>query len=223
MISQLAGVAPPAEPAAACMRAAAVAERRWQLPPHLLAAIGRVESGQSDQATGRVLPWPWTANVDGADHVFASADEATAAVEGLRANGVSSIDIGCFQVNLRYHPQAFSSVAQGFQPEPNADYAGRFLRSLFERSGSWEVAIGAYHSAEPDKGEPYRQRVLQAWRGFDGPGQPRAAGVTSDPHVLLSSLAVAIPVYTPATLPASWRATVLAAGLLTTASNPSYK
>jgi hypothetical protein len=226
VLGQLAGSPPPAEPAAACMRAAAAAEQRWQLPQHLLEAIGRVESGQTDPATGRVLPWPWIANVAGTDYVFASADAAAAAVQELRDHGVSSIDVGCFQINLRYHPQAFSSVTEGFQPEANADYAGRFLRSLFERAGSWEAAIGAYHSAEPDRGEPYRQRVLQAWRGFDE-SAPALVAITArsgtDPHVILSGLAVPIPVYTPATLPVAFRATVLAAGIDLATSKSSHK
>ncbi len=153
-----------ASPSDACQRAAALAERRWALPANLLLAIGQVESGRRDAATGQVQPWPWSANAAGSDYVFSSLPEARAVVGFLRERGIASVDVGCFQVNLHHHPTAFASVAEGFDPYANADYAARFLRRLFERSGSWEAAIGAYHSADPSLGGSYRAKVLRAWR-----------------------------------------------------------
>ncbi len=206
-------------PSEACLRAAAAAEQRWALPPNLLLAIGRVESGLRDPATGQVQPWPWSANVAGQDYVFNSAAEVGAVVGFLRARGIASIDVGCFQVNLHYHPAAFASVAAGFDPAANADYAARFLRSLFERSGSWETAIADYHSADPVLGADYRAKVLRAWHGLGELAEPslrvqadcrcpssRAALWRRDPHVILASAeAAAIPVYTARTLPAPLR------------------
>ncbi len=136
-------------PAAACVRAAAAAERRWALPANLLLAIGTVESGRLDPVTGRRQPWPWSANAAGTPYVFAAPAEASVVVGWLQDRGITSIDIGCFQVNLRHHPHAFGSLAQGFDPQANADYAARFLHTLFLRSGSWDAAIGNYHSANP--------------------------------------------------------------------------
>ncbi len=109
---QLAG----ASPSAACTRAAAVAERRWGLPDHLLLAIGRVESGWPDPATGQAQPWPWSADAAGQDYVFRSAAEAATVVGYLQHYGVASIDVGCFQVNLHYHPDAFRSRGAGIRP-----------------------------------------------------------------------------------------------------------
>ena len=192
-----------AGPAETCLTAADAAEHRWGLPANLLRAIGEVETGRADQVTGRVQPWPWSANAAGAPYIFASAGEADAVVGFLRERGIASIDVGCFQVNLRHHPAAFASVAQGFDPDANADYAGRFLRSLFERSGSWWWAIRAYHSANPALGDDYRFRVLRAWHALP-PAQPMPS---ADPHVIrLTAAAAGIPVYTTATLPAALRA-----------------
>ncbi|MEO9189384.1 MAG: lytic transglycosylase domain-containing protein [Acetobacteraceae bacterium] len=195
---------PAVDPSAACVRAATVAERRWGLPAHLLEAIGMVESGRRDPDSGQPLPWPWSVNVAGAGYVFGAATAAGAAVGLFQAHGVTSIDVGCFQVNLHYHPDAFASVAEGFNPAANGDYAGRFLRALFQRSGSWEEAIGDYHSADRGLGGAYRARVLRAWRRLDA-GMVLPA--PSDPHVILATASVAaIPVYTPVTVPASLRA-----------------
>jgi hypothetical protein len=110
-VPAVAAPAPPLDPAAACVRAAAAAERRWGLPAHLLEAIGEVESGRRDRASGSRLPWPWSINVAGTGYVFGGAAEAGAVVGLFRSHGVASIDVGCFQVNLHYHPGAFATVA----------------------------------------------------------------------------------------------------------------
>jgi hypothetical protein len=197
----------PSDPAAACLRAAAEAEQRWDLPENLLRAIGEVETGRRDPSTGGILPWPWSIDVSGTGYVFASEQAARAAVAFFRARGFSSIDIGCFQVNLQWHPRAFASIAEGFDPAVNADYAARFLRELFARSGSWERAVEEYHSTDPARGTPYRTAVLRVWRGgMDG---GIAQVVAGDPHVILiTPVAASIPVYTPQTLPDRLRATL---------------
>ncbi len=148
-------------------------------------------------------PGRWSANVAGTDYAFATPAEASTAVALFQAHGVDSIDVGCFQVNLHYHPDAFAGTAQGFDPQANADYAGRFLRALFDRSGSWETAIGQYHSADPALGDPYRARVLRAWHGESLAARP----ATADSHVILmDASAASIPVYSARTLPPSLRA-----------------
>ena len=201
LATHLTAATPP--PQAACARAAAAAERRWALPAGLLLAIGQVESGRRDPVTGQFQPWPWSVDVGGQDYVFASAAEAVTVTGYLQAHGIGSIDVGCFQVNLHYHGAAFASVARGYDPDANADYAARFLRRLFARSGSWAAAIGNYHSADPALGQDYRARVLRVWRE---PGSAVAAG-GGDPHVILAAgMATPIPVYTPLTLPPAWRA-----------------
>ena len=158
-----------AQDATACAAAGTAAERQADLPPGLLLAIGRVESGRLDPATGIVAPWPWTINVAGAGHSFASADAARAAVSASLAQGVGSIDIGCFQINLQAHPHAFATLEEGFDPAANAAYAARFLSSLHTRLDSWEAAVAAYHSATPERGGPYRDQVMAVWGGHAPP------------------------------------------------------
>ena len=147
-----------------------------------------------------------------------SAAEGAAVVGFLLARGLTSIDVGCFQVNLRYHPAAFASVAEALDPFANADYAGRLLRSLYEARGSWVSAIAEYHSANPSEGIPYRMRVLRAWfsrrsprPGF-GDGGPEWSAVTAmDRDGAAAPSFAGIPVYTPRTLPAVLRASLLPA------------
>ena len=157
------GRAQPAFPLAQCAIAIATAERAEALPPGLLGAIGRVESGRYDPVTGSVQPWPWTIDADGIGRQFETEDAAIEAVRGLQAEGVRSIDVGCMQVNLQQHPQAFATLEQAFDPAANAAYAAHFLRVLFAESLDWSTAAGAYHSHTPDIGAPYRQLVLETW------------------------------------------------------------
>ncbi len=157
------GRAQPASPLAQCAIAIATAERAETLPPGLLGAIGRVESGRYDPVTGSLQPWPWTIDADGIGRQFETKDAAIEAVRGLRAEGVRSIDVGCMQVNLQQHPQAFATLEQALDPAANAAYAAHFLRVLFAESLDWSTAAGAYHSHTPDIGAPYRQLVLETW------------------------------------------------------------
>ena len=71
--------------ASSCRQAIAAAERTHALPPGLLGAIARVESGRRDPGSGAVDPWPWTADVDGAGSFFDSKAAAIAAVRQAQA------------------------------------------------------------------------------------------------------------------------------------------
>jgi hypothetical protein len=152
-----------ADPGLACRRAIRAAELGGAIPPQLLAAIGRVESGRRDAATGGLSPWPWTINAEGAGRFFDSKAEAIAAVRELQARGVRSIDVGCLQVNLMHHPDAFASLDQAFDPQANAFYAAAFLKQLHGQTGSWPKAAAAYHSQTPELAEAYQQQVMAAW------------------------------------------------------------
>jgi hypothetical protein len=168
-----------ADPATLCETAITTAEFSGRLPPRLLGAIGTTESGRVDAAAGRVRPWPWTINAEGAGQFFNTRQQAVAAVKALRARGVQSIDVGCLQVNLMYHPNAFASLEDAFDPRVNAAYAVRFLNALYADSGDWARAIAAYHSETPALGEAYRVMVMAHWQNG---GLPATAAPVSTPY-----------------------------------------
>ncbi len=149
----------------ACRDQAASAERGAAIPEGLLLAIGKRESGRYDTRAGGVLPWPWAVNREGEGHLFETREEAIAYVAAALRAGATSIDVGCFQINLKYHPTAFASLDEAFDPAANAAYAARFMTELHDRTGNWETAIAYYHSADPLLGEPYRRAVLATWHG----------------------------------------------------------
>lgn len=137
-------------------------------------AIGIVESGRVDPAGGRVVPWPWAANVAGTPFLYATKADAIAGVQAAQAAGIQSIDVGCMQVNLLQHPHAFADLGQAFDPDANVRYATSFLKALRLRTGAWNAAIAAYHSFTPVLGAAYSVRVAAVWPlagayGLSGP------------------------------------------------------
>jgi hypothetical protein len=145
-----------------CRRAMQQAEIGSGLPQGLLEGIARVESGRIDPVTGRMHPWPWTIDAEGQGSFLPNKEEAIAFTRQLQARGVQSIDVGCLQINLMNHPDAFHNLEEAFDPDANARYAVRFLTQLRAKTGTWDAAAAWYHSASPDLGIPYRQKVVTA-------------------------------------------------------------
>jgi hypothetical protein len=170
-----------AGPSALCRGAIAATERETRIPDAFLSAISRVESGRPQ--AGTIDPWPWTVNAAGVGHFYASKAEAIAAVHAFQASGIRSVDVGCLQVNLMYHPDAFASLDEAFDPSANAAYAARLLMALFQATGSWPRAAAAYHSMTPALGKAYQEKVLEAWATPDRQdgGEPRRRAREPDP------------------------------------------
>lgn len=152
------------DPSALCEQAIRNAEATGHTPPGMLAAIAQVESGRPDSRTGAMRPWPWTIDADGVGQFFATKAQAVAAVAALQAQGMRSIDVGCMQVNLMHHPEAFASLDRAFDPAANAGFAVRFLNALYRRTGGWPKAVAAYHSDTPQIAADYQRRVMVTWR-----------------------------------------------------------
>lgn len=147
----------------ACATAIQDRERIAGIPDRLMAAISLAESGRWDERRRAVVAWPWTINAEGKGQYFPTRAAAIAAARDLRARGVDSFDVGCMQINMRHHPDAFDSLEEAFDPTSNVAYAAEFLNNLRDQSGSWVEAAGRYHSATPELGVPYRTRIMQIW------------------------------------------------------------
>jgi tetratricopeptide (TPR) repeat protein len=146
-----------------CLRYLQAYERGMHVPQGLTTAISLVETGRPIGANKQRLPWPWTINVNGQGTFFDTKEEAVAATRKLVDEGQRSIDIGCMQINLRYHPNAFRSLEDAFDPAANVAYGTQFLASLHQAQGSWEKAIERYHSSDDGRREAYRDKVLAFW------------------------------------------------------------
>jgi hypothetical protein len=138
------------------VHAADSAADRAGVPRAVMRALTLTETGRN--RGGRLQPWPWTVNMEGAGHWFDSRAEALAYVRREQARGAESFDVGCFQINHRWHGEHFASLESMFDPMVNATYAAGFIRELFEETGNWSEAAGYYHSRTPEFYHRYRAR-----------------------------------------------------------------
>lgn len=140
-----------------CTQAAARASQESGVPYDVLLAISVVETGRNAR------PWPWTINLGGDGHWLDSASSAETLVDQALAEGLTNIDLGCFQLNYRWHAPGFASVADMLDPDRNALYAAEYLAKQFAETGDWALAAAAYHSGTPEYAERYQARFETAW------------------------------------------------------------
>lgn len=155
------------DPPALCETAAREASQSTGVPLKVLETIALAESGRTHGGVRR--PWPWAVNFGGPGFWYDSIEEAQLAVAERQALGTTNFDVGCFQINHRWHGEAFESVGQMFDPRANALYAARFLQQLYAETGDWPEAVGAYHSRTPALAEAYRARYLALQGDADSP------------------------------------------------------
>lgn len=144
-------------PAASCDRAAVQVSDETGVPIDILRTITRAETGRKED--GELHPWPWTVNMEGKGVWFDSEAQAQAYVFRRFREGARSFDVGCFQINYKWHGHAFASIEEMFDPIINARYAARYLSELFTAHGDWNKAVGAYHS----KTQKHAQRYLHRY------------------------------------------------------------
>lgn len=140
-----------------CDRAALQSAERHGVPPQVMLAITRVETGRNHE--GVLAPWPWSVNVNGESHWFDNQQEAASFAQAQIEGGQTNVDLGCFQLNWRWHGENFPSVEQMLNPSENAEYAAGFLTEQRERRGNWVDAVAAYHSTSPQHAETYIEKV----------------------------------------------------------------
>lgn len=192
-----------------CESAARAAAREAGIPATVLLAITLAETGR--RMDGQLRPWPWAANAEGQGHWFATRAEAVAFARATLARGQRNLDLGCFQINWRWHGQGFTAPEALLDPPTAARYAARLLSDLHDEFGSWEAAAGAYHSRTPAFANRYRARFRQILAALGDtpanlaapPRDDRPANALPAPGYPLFAGSAAGASLVPATLPAA--------------------
>ena len=146
-----------------CEYLAKEAEKKYELPENILLSISRVESGYQ-KVDGIIRAWPWTLNAGGDSAYYQTKKAALDSLKKRIVSGVTNIDVGCMQLNYRWHNQFFSNLSEMINPIKNVDYAARFLKKLFHRHGSWEKAVKYYHSSKSKFNVRYYKKVKAVWK-----------------------------------------------------------
>ncbi|MER2536806.1 MAG: transglycosylase SLT domain-containing protein [Rhizobiaceae bacterium] len=144
--------AAPTAAANACEPEILRAAERYDIPVGILYAVGLTETGKKGSLQPNAL------NIEGKAVFPHSRQEALAAFEDARRQGIRLIDLGCMQINHRYHAAQFRSVEEMLDPRLNVDYAARFLLRLHARHDTWSMAVARYH-AGPDN-DPAQKRYV---------------------------------------------------------------
>lgn len=170
-----------------CDAAARAAAQETGVPLVLLELLTRVETGRGSTPDGPIDPWPWTLNIGGHGSWHDSAEAALATARQGIAAGLRDIDLGCFQINYRWHGDGFPSLEAMMDPQANALYAARFLRDLRDEFGDWRQAAGAFHSRTPEQADRYLARLdqLQATLARTTGAGRRALGQMGSPGALV--------------------------------------
>ena len=146
-----------------CEYLAKDAEKKYELPENILLSISRVESGYQ-KVDGIIRAWPWTLNAGGDSAYFKTKKAALKSLKKRIESGVTNIDVGCMQINYRWHNKFFSNLGDMINPIKNVDYGARFLKKLFQRHGSWEKAVKYYHSSKSKFNVRYYKKVKAIWK-----------------------------------------------------------
>ena len=166
-----------------CRNAAIEAADRHGIPREVMLAITTVETQtRRDGVSG---PWPWTVNVRGKGFWLDSRAAALLHAQRTLGRGETSFDVGCFQLNFKWHGDAFATIDEMFEPTPSGDYAARFLKGLHEETGDWIRASGLYHSRLEKYGSRYRKLVAREAARIGAnpiPDPPRVVAVDEKPE-----------------------------------------
>ncbi len=146
-----------------CAAATYAVERETRIPKSLLTAISLAESGRRDDLNKTNVAWPWTVTSGSRQWYLDSKSEAVAHVRSMIRDGERNIDVGCMQVNLYYHGDAFASLEDAFDPLSNVSYAASYLSRLRTSTADWLTAAGNYHSATPEFHRRYKKKITEIW------------------------------------------------------------
>lgn len=156
------GTALYANPAEECYRATRFAAHEVGVPADVLLAVAKTETGRSQNGTTQ--PWPWAINIRGQGTWFESEGELLEASLEQIALGETLFDLGCFQINYRWHGANFASIDEMISPRGNALYAAKFLKSLFVEFKDWTEAVGAYHSRTEELAAIYKAKFSEHYQ-----------------------------------------------------------
>jgi soluble lytic murein transglycosylase-like protein len=158
-----------------------LAAQRAGIPSTVLYAVALQESGiRREGGKGRIVPWPWSLNVAGQSHRFATrADACVGLQQAMRATPHTRIDAGLGQINLGYHQHRYDGACDLLDPYRNLAIAAEILKEQHTPGEDWLLAIGRYH--RPAGGEPaarYRLSVSRHLARVQG-ARPTAAVIAA--------------------------------------------
>lgn len=136
-----------------CLIAIDKYERLYNIPTGLLKAVSKIESEYNPLALNDGLK----------THKFKTKEEVIDRISYLIQVGKTNFDVGCMQINYRWHSKNFTSPEEMLDVTWNVRYAASLIAGLYKDHGSWQAAIRHYHSYEPKFYKIYSKKIALAW------------------------------------------------------------
>ena len=154
-------------------------ELQTDIPKGLLLGIGKAEAIR--KINNKYIIWPWTINHAGKSLFFDTKKQMSNYVFKTLKRNDFNIDVGCMQINIKWHKNNFKKISDMFEVNPNISYAASFLKQLKNKHGSWDKAIKHYHSSDPKKNNPYLMKVKSFWNKKEGEKSTKAKYIKYEP------------------------------------------
>jgi len=132
-------------------RVVARAANQYELPPSLMLAYARHESGYN----------PFAVNVAGKSY---QPDSVEAALEIIRQNPNASYDLGLMQINVQWLKKFNIPPEIAIKPEVNVSLAAWLINENLHTWGNTWKGLAAYHTnpdRNPDQAQRYMRLVAQ--------------------------------------------------------------
>jgi soluble lytic murein transglycosylase-like protein len=129
------------------------ASRAYGIDERILRSIAKVESNNN----------PYAVNIRGHSKAYGSADDALNALFTMDKSG--SFDLGVMQINSRWFRLYKINFEMGFSPCYNIYFGAYVLASeLYASGGDINIAVGRYHSQDPQRQVTYRNKIIAEFK-----------------------------------------------------------
>lgn len=189
-----------------CSQLIANTESRRQIPRGLLMAIAVTESGMNG------IPNPHAMNIAGKSYHARDLEDMAQVISNNWTRGVRSIDVGCMQINLKYHGDKFSRLTDLLHSPTNVEYGASYLIKLAIDRGSWREGVMDYHNkVSAGRRQWYGckvwnnyLRINAATKGFVNCGAtPKGSSVASNAAPKVNTNPISIPGYNQGASPSA--------------------
>lgn len=140
-----------------CTQAIETITQKQPIPKDVLTAVALTETGTAKK--GKLEPYPWAINVQGKGFLFATKQQAITAAKMYLAQGITSFDVGCMQLNWYWHKDKFDNVLEkAFDPHTNITVGANYILEHYQTYKNWHKAVGRYHSGTEKFAKIYREK-----------------------------------------------------------------
>lgn len=126
--------------------------KQTNVPVEVLFALASTET-DTLLDNGKILPWPYSINLNGTSEYFATSAGMLARARELIGQHIIHFDCGLFQVNWKWNGRyRAKNISEACLPKSNGRIASDIIKEYFAKTGSWVESAGKYHNPSNKNG-----------------------------------------------------------------------